>query len=87
MTLSSTPRPPAGVGANSATVGYGFIASGATYIPGGVISGPSFLRPKDIEFRSCEWDWYETEYVIGGAATYIFDVLAADSLLNRKRAD
>ena len=75
-----------GVGANSATVGYGFIASGATYIPGGVVSGPSYIRPKFIEFRSCEWDWYETEYVIGGAATYIFDVLAADALLNRKKS-
>ena len=74
-----------GVGIKSATVGYGFNRSDVTYIPGGVVSGASFLRPKFIEYRACEWDWYETEYVIGGAAAYLFDVLAADALLNQKR--
>lgn len=73
-----------GVGVNSATVGYGFNRSEWTYIPGGVVSGASFLRPKFIEYRSNTWDWYETEYVIGGSAAYIFDVLAADYLLNKK---
>ncbi len=71
-----------GVGVRSATVGYGFNRSEVTYIPGGVVSGASFLRPKFIEYRAGEWDWYETEYVIGGSAAYIFDVLAVDSLLN-----
>jgi len=73
-----------GVGVRSATVGYGFNRSEVTYIPGGVVSGASFLRPKFIEYRAGEWDWYETEYVIGGAAAYIFDALAVDSLLNNK---
>ncbi len=73
-----------GVGVNSATVGYGFNRSEWTYIPGGVVSGASFLRPKFIEYRSNTWDWYETEYVIGGSAAYVFDVLAADHLLNKK---
>lgn len=73
-----------GVGINSATVGYGFNRADETYIPGGVVSGASFLRPKFIEYRACEWDWYETEYVIGGSAAYLFDVLAADALLNKK---
>jgi len=73
-----------GVGVNSATVGYGFNRSEWTYIPGGVVSGASFLRPKFIEYRSNTWDWYETEYVIGGSAAYVFDVLAADYLLNKK---
>lgn len=73
-----------GVGVNSATVGYGFNRSEWTYIPGGVVSGASFIRPKFIEYRSNAWDWYETEYVIWGSAAYIFDVLAADYLLNRK---
>jgi len=49
-----------------------------------VVSGASFIRPKFIEYRSGTWDWYETEYVIGGSAAYVFDVLAADSLLNKK---
>ena len=72
-----------GVGVNSATIGYGFNRSEWTYIPGGVVSGASFLRPKFIEYRSDAWDWYETEYVIGGSAAFVFDVLAADSLLNK----
>jgi len=73
-----------GVGVNSATVGYGFNRSEWTYIPGGVVSGASFIRPKFIEYRSNTWDWYETEYVISGSAAYVFDVLAADYLLNKK---
>jgi endoglucanase len=70
-----------GVGVNSATIGYGFNRAEWTYIPGGVVSGASFLRPKFIEYRSNAWDWYETEYVIGGSAAFVFDVLAARSLL------
>lgn len=73
-----------GVGVNSATIGYGFNRSEWTYIPGGVVSGASFIRPKFIEFRSNAWDWYETEYVIGGSAAYIFAVLAADHSLNKR---
>ncbi|MBE0460764.1 MAG: glycoside hydrolase family 9 protein [Candidatus Aminicenantes bacterium] len=73
-----------GVGVNSATVGYGFNRSEWTYIPGGVVSGASFLRPKFIEYRSGTWDWYETEYVIGGSAAYVFDILAVDYLLSKK---
>jgi len=73
-----------GVGVNSATVGYGFNRAEWTYIPGGVVSGASFLRPKFIEYRSDTWDWYETEYVIGGSAAYVFDVLAVDYLLSQR---
>lgn len=73
-----------GIGINSATIGYGFNRSEWTYIPGGVVSGASFMRPKFIEYRSNAWDWYETEYVIWGSAAYVFNVLAADFLLNRK---
>ncbi len=73
-----------GVGVNSATVVYGFNRADWTFIPGGVVSGASFLRPKFIEYRSNAWDWYETEYVIGGSAAYIFDALAAHHLLNKK---
>ncbi|MGD8540050.1 MAG: glycoside hydrolase family 9 protein [Candidatus Aminicenantes bacterium] len=72
-----------GVGVNSATVVYGFNRSEWTYIPGGVVSGATFMRPKFIEYRSNPWDWYETEYVIWGSAAYVFDVLAADFLLNQ----
>jgi hypothetical protein len=62
---------------------YGFNRSEWTYIPGGVVSGATFMRPKFIEYRSNPWDWYETEYVIWGSAAYVFDVLAADFLLNQ----
>lgn len=74
-----------GVGVNSATIGYGFNRSEWTFIPGGVVSGASFLRPKFIEYRANAWDWYETEYVIGGSAAFVFDVLAAHTLLNKSR--
>ncbi len=74
-----------GVGVNSATVVYGFNRPDWTYIPGSVVSGATFLRPKFIEYRSNAWDWYETEYVIWGSAAYVFDVLAADFLLNQKK--
>jgi endoglucanase len=74
-----------GIGINSATVGYGFNRSEWTYIPGGVVSGATFMRPKFIEYRSNAWDWYETEYVIWGSAAYVFNALAADFLLNRKK--
>jgi endoglucanase len=72
-----------GVGINSATIVYGFNRSEWTYIPGGVVSGATFMRPKFIEYRSNAWDWYETEYVIWGSAAYVFNVLAADFLLSR----
>jgi len=38
---------------------------------------PDYMELKDFPFL-----WYQTEYVIGGAATYIFDVLAAHKLAN-----
>lgn len=72
-----------GVGLKSATVAYGFNRADWTFIPGGVVSGASFLRPKFIEYRANAWDWYETEYVIWGSAAYLFDVMAAHRLLNQ----
>ena len=72
-----------GLGRRSATVAFGFNRSEYSYIPGGVVSGASFLRPRYIEYRDSPWDWYITEYVMNGAAAYVFDVLAADALLAR----
>ena len=72
-----------GLGRRSATVAFGFNRSEYSYIPGGVVSGASFLRPRYIEYRDSPWDWYITEYVMNGAAAYVFDVLAADALLGR----
>ena len=73
-----------GVGAKSATIGFGFNRADKTYIPGGVVSGASLIRPRFPEYRSRAWDWYQTEYVIGGSAAFVFDVLAAEHVLTGK---
>jgi len=72
-----------GVGAKSATVAYGVNRVDGSYTPGGVISGPALIRPDFMELKE-PWPylWQQTEYVIGGAANYLFCVLAADRLLN-----
>ncbi len=72
-----------GVGANSATVAYGINREDWSYVPGGVISGPALIRPDFPELKE-PWPylWQQTEYVIGGAANYIFCILAADRMLN-----
>ena len=75
------------VGAKSATIAFGFNRNESTYIPGGVVSGASLIRPKFPDYRERPWDWYQTEYVIQGSAAYVFDVLAVDSLLNRAHCE
>jgi endoglucanase len=72
-----------GVGAKSATVAYGVNRVDWSYTPGGVISGPALIRPDFMELKE-PWPylWQQTEYVIGGAADYLFCVLAADQILN-----
>ncbi len=75
-----------GVGANSAIPAYGFNRADWSYIPGGVISGASLVKPDMMELKVFPFLWYQTEYVIHGAASYIFDVLATDRLLNRGRS-
>ncbi len=69
-----------GVGARSALAAYGYNRADWSHIPGGVISGTSLIRPDFPEFKEFPFLWYQMEYVIGGAATYIFDVLAAQKL-------
>lgn len=72
-----------GVGACSATVAYGVNRADWSYTPGGVISGPALIRPDFPELKE-PWPylWQQTEYVISGAANYIFCVVAADRMLN-----
>jgi endoglucanase len=72
-----------GVGAFSAIVAYGYNRPDWSHIPGGVISGTSLVKPDYMELKIFPFLWYQTEYVISGAATYIFDVLAAQSLLSK----
>ena len=72
-----------GVGSKSATLVYGFNRADKSYQPGGVISGVTLINPDFVEYRGRAWDWYQTEHVISGSAAYVFDVLAADYLLNK----
>ncbi len=74
-----------GVGAHSLTVAYGTNVNEWSYIPGGGVSGPSLIRPDLPELKEpFPFLWQQSEYVIGGAATYLFSVLAADRLLSEK---
>jgi endoglucanase len=70
-----------GVGPRSLTIAFGINRSEWSYIAGGMASGTALIRPDlpelldDIPFL-----WQQTEYVMPGAATYIFCVLAAQAL-------
>ncbi|MBN1875468.1 MAG: glycoside hydrolase family 9 protein [Anaerolineae bacterium] len=72
-----------GVGAHSVTTAYGVNRAEGSYIPGGMVSGASLVRPDFPELKA-PWPylWQQTEYVMSGAADYIFCVLAADKMLN-----
>ena len=72
-----------GVGAKSATVGYGLNRADWSYIPGGVISGTALIRPDYPELLTFPFLWQQTEYVLGGGSSnYLFLVLAAKQLLS-----
>lgn len=74
-----------GVGAQSATVGYGLNRADWSYIPGGVISGTALIRPDFPELLTFPYLWQQTEYVLGGGSShYMFLVLAATKLINEK---
>ncbi len=75
-----------GVGAQSLLVAYGVNRAEASYIPGGMASGVALIRPDFPELKE-PWPylWQQTEYVMPGAANYIFCILAADAMLNQER--
>ena len=74
-----------GVGAHSLTITYGINRADWSYIPGAVASGTNLVRPDFPELKdNFPFLWQQAENVIGGAATYIFCVLAADELLESK---
>ncbi len=74
-----------GVGAQSVTAAYGVNRAEWSYIPGGMVSGVALIRPDFPELKD-PWPflWQQTEYVMSGAAAYIFCVLAAERMLNPK---
>ena len=72
-----------GVGAQSATVGYGLNRADWSYIPGGVVSGTALIRPDFPELLVFPYLWQQVEYVLGGGSShYMFLVLAARDLLS-----
>ncbi len=76
-----------GVGARSLTIGYGINRADWSYIPGMNVSGPALIRPDFPELKdNFPFLWQQAENVIGGAATYIFIVLATDELLNQEKS-
>jgi len=82
---SNTASFASGVGAVSATVGYGLNRADWSYIPGGVISGTALIRPDFPELLEFPFLWQQVEYVMGGGSShYMFLVLAAQQLLTNK---
>ncbi|HKG06966.1 MAG TPA: glycoside hydrolase family 9 protein, partial [Pedobacter sp.] len=74
-----------GVGAKSMTTAYGFNRADLSYIPGGITSGTTLIRPDFPELLNWPYLWQQGEYVLGGGTSdYLFLVMAADHILNRK---
>ena len=80
---SNTASFASGIGARSATVGYGLNRADWSYIPGGVVSGTALIRPDFPELLEFPYLWQQVEYVLGGGSShYMFLVLAARELLS-----
>jgi hypothetical protein len=74
-----------GVGAKSMTTAYGFNRADWSYIPGGITSGTALIRPDFPELLNWPFLWQQGEYVLGGGTTdYLFLILAANDVLNKK---
>ena len=79
---SNTASFASGIGARSATVGYGFNRADWSYIPGGVISGTALIHPDFPELLTFPYLWQQTEYVMGGVSScFMFLVLAVQQLV------
>ncbi len=71
-----------GVGVHSITSAFGVYRDWWNYIPGGMVSGTALIRPDFPELKeNFPYLWQQSEYVMPGAGSYIFCVLAADDLL------
>ena len=82
---SNTASFASGVGAHSMIPAYGFNRADWSYIPGGVSSGTALIRPDFPELLPFPFLWQQGEYVLGGGTTdYLFLVLAANHILNKK---
>jgi endoglucanase len=82
---SNTASFASGIGAKSMTTAYGFNRADWSYIPGGITSGTALIRPDFPELLNWPFLWQQGEYVLGGGTTdYMFLVLAANHILNKK---
>ncbi len=73
-----------GVGPKSILIAFGVNRTMEGYIPGGMMSGTALIRPDFPELKeTTPYLYQQTEYVMPGAATYIFCVMAADLLLEK----
>ena len=72
------------VGTHSKTIAYGSNRADYSFIPGGVVPGIVIVQPDLPELQE-DWPflWFENEYVITPAASYIFVVHAANELVGR----
>jgi len=71
-----------GVGTQSKLIGYGNNRADYTFIPGGMIPGVTILQPDFPELKS-DWPflWYENEYVVDGASSFVLVANAASSIV------
>jgi hypothetical protein len=69
------------VGTASKLVGYGNNRADYTFIPGGMIPGVTLIQPDYPELKdSWPFLWYENEYVVDAATTFILAAKAAEAL-------
>ncbi|SPE37723.1 hypothetical protein SBA3_2700016 [Candidatus Sulfopaludibacter sp. SbA3] len=73
------------VGTSSKMKGYGNNRADSTFIPGGVIPGYIVIKP---DFPECIDDfgflWFEDEYTISVAGSWILTANAADALVRQQ---
>lgn len=74
-----------GVGAKSPTIAYGANRADWSYIPGGTFwNAVNMVQPDYAEDKVWPFLWQEREYIINAPCYYMFAVIAADRLLNKK---
>jgi len=74
------------IGTNSKLVAYGNNRADDTFVPGGMIPGYVIIKP---DFPECIDDfgflWFEDEYTVDAAATWVLEANAADALVRSAR--
>jgi len=71
------------VGTSSKLIGYGNNRADYSFIPGGMIPGVVIIQPDYPELKqSWPFLWYENEYVVDAATTFILAANAAQALMH-----